>query len=314
MVLYKCEKCDKLFSDKQDYNRHKNRKYPCSKEQKTSNSILLQENHSNPTQIHQPDVNDQTIQKNFFCKFCKEVFSRIDSLKRHVNNYCKIKKNNDMNDDNKTQKIAELEIKLKEIAHKLEIRETNNVNSNNVTNNITNNTNNNITNNNITNNNITNNIVLEFKDDGNLIRFLNKMEKVHIMSKGGLAPNYVFKNIFYNPKRPQLHNAYASDRKLNKMMIYNGTKFIMANYKETLQTMIDNSISCVEQIYEEIEETTDDMDKYKYVKNLLDKLGSPCKREREATMHLIIDELKNEPYNCRELILQTHNKIQVITI
>ena len=169
--------------------------------------------------------------------------------------------------------------------------------------------------NNGTVNNITNNITIQFKDDPTLKRFLTEAEKQLIMSKGGLAPNIAFKTLYYNPNRPQLHQAYASDTKLNKMMIYNGKKFILANYNETLKTMINNSIDCVEQIYEEIEETEDDMYNYRYVKKLLDKLNNnQNSKEREETMALIVSELKNEPYNCRELILQTHGKIRIISI
>lgn len=294
MVVYKCDKCSKIFLDKQDHTRHMNRKTSCIKEVLTSFLIKTQESSKNP-QISS-EKNIEMNNKILYCNYCNKTYSRSDNLKRHEQYYCKIKQKNDsLQQDENIKLKLELD-EQKRLIDKL-IKKKTTINNNN------------------TNNGTINNIVMKFGDDCDIKRFLTEIEKMQIMSKGGLAPNQAFKMLFYNPNKPQLHNAYATDSKLNKMMVYDGNKFTLTNYKEALQTMIDNSIYCVDQIYDEIDEQQVDMHKYKYVKNLLDKLNNnQNKKEQEETMKLIRDELKNEPYNCRELILKTHNETRVITI
>ena len=61
MVSYKCRRCGKLFEHRGDYKRHTTRRYPCKK--------------SSP----KPKLK---------CDHCGKTYSRIDSLKRHMLDYC----------------------------------------------------------------------------------------------------------------------------------------------------------------------------------------------------------------------------------
>ena len=309
MVTYSCEKCNKIFILKGDYTRHMERKFPCIKDESRCIQVIPQISSALPQKSSKSSEEletDEEVKKDdnpIKCYYCKKEYTRRDNLKRHEEYYCKKKKEERLKEENNLKIIEEYNKTIEEqrkLIERLSKRsKIENINNGTINNGTINNT----------------NIVVQFKDDSNLKRFLTEVEKMYIMNKGGLAPNQAFKTLYYNPKRPELHNAYASDTKCNKMMIYDGKTFKISNYKETLQTMINNSIDCIEQIYEEIEETEDDMNKYRYVKKLLDKLNNNQNaKERQSTMEMIVSELKNEPYNCRELILQTHKGMSIITI
>lgn len=111
---YKCNKCDKTFSDKYNFDRHNSRKNPCVK----------------------PSV--------YICEFCNKKLSNKQSVIRHQEKSCKKiqKDNKNIHDTNANT--------LNNTQNMHYNKGTINVNNttNNITNNITNN-NNNITNNNI---------------------------------------------------------------------------------------------------------------------------------------------------------------------
>ena len=67
MLEYKCNICDKLFKNKNDYKRHNIRKKPCKK-----NTI---------------------IKDDFECQLCNKTFARKYTLDRHLSDYCKGKNN-----------------------------------------------------------------------------------------------------------------------------------------------------------------------------------------------------------------------------
>lgn len=67
---FKCDKCRKKFSQKQDLKRHQNRLIDCVTGNKKSLKNLQQ----------------------FGCEFCDKKFTRKDNMRRHMNN-CKVKMN-----------------------------------------------------------------------------------------------------------------------------------------------------------------------------------------------------------------------------
>nr|QBK89459.1 MAG: uncharacterized protein LCMiAC02_05540 [Mimivirus LCMiAC02] len=82
MVLYKCNTCNKLFKQKNDYRRHKNRKIPCKK----------------ITNISPKDSPKKDRQ--FKCNLCGKTYKLKQHLTRHILQSCKVikvKKNNGEN-------------------------------------------------------------------------------------------------------------------------------------------------------------------------------------------------------------------------
>lgn len=61
--IRECDTCKKKFKNKQDYEKHKNRKTPCKP----------------PEEIKK-------------CKYCGKIYSTLSNLTRHIEYYCKVKK------------------------------------------------------------------------------------------------------------------------------------------------------------------------------------------------------------------------------
>lgn len=78
--LYKCIRCSKLFTHKNDYRKHINRKFPC-------------ENIS--------QHKSQKMRKPFRCDACNKTYTSTSSLKRHIRDFCNGKHNpeDDSNDE-----------------------------------------------------------------------------------------------------------------------------------------------------------------------------------------------------------------------
>lgn len=92
MPLYKCEKCDKEFNKKSNFNSHLNKKNPCfnnpNNEQILNNKVDVQnvKNTSNDLIIDNLKKDDDII-----CTFCETKFTRMSSLQRHIKERCKTK-------------------------------------------------------------------------------------------------------------------------------------------------------------------------------------------------------------------------------
>ena len=104
---YNCPNCDYGTNRKWSFEYHTNRKIPCKpKENESTNNDFPQESTVQTkyyTEIHKIHENVHTNPQNFpssndspvanVCKFCNKMFSRNDSLKRHLTT-CKAKKEN----------------------------------------------------------------------------------------------------------------------------------------------------------------------------------------------------------------------------
>ncbi len=77
MVSYQCQKCNKVFNRKSNYDYHiYKKKRPCS----------------NGPAINLHNIEKKSaIKKKFQCTFCHKWYTRKDSLKRHQNSFCKVK-------------------------------------------------------------------------------------------------------------------------------------------------------------------------------------------------------------------------------
>jgi hypothetical protein len=196
--------------------------------------------------------NKKNIHDKLTCKYCLRNFSRPDVLKRHIIDYCKIKKQQDEEKENIFKKLLEqentikdkdeqiktligkiniLEEKVEQIS-KITKKNSKTAKSNNanpgkkvITNNITNNTSNSNTNtSNTTNNNngIIFNLVNYGKEDLDKIdikHFINNIVKNNKVC-GVKIPEEILKIIHFNPAYPELNNIYISDINREKCMIY----------------------------------------------------------------------------------------------
>ena len=138
MSIYQCCKCCKQFKQKIDYIRHTNRKRPCIEVNTINNNkidpiedlIIIShectEMHNftqHNTKMHNFTHNNDEI---FGCTYCGKKFSRNYTLKRHLDdNFCKIKKLMDEQNNNKDNMI-ELLVKQLETKYEKQIEELKN--------------------------------------------------------------------------------------------------------------------------------------------------------------------------------------------
>ena len=110
MVTYICEKCGNIYNKKIDYTRHINRKFSCDKKEIKQNIESLQIN----SQVNQNS--SQNKKKNHICCYCKYEFTNKSNLNRHVNIYCKEKK---QRDEEKNSVLEQLKNEMNKIKDKL---------------------------------------------------------------------------------------------------------------------------------------------------------------------------------------------------
>ena len=139
LMTYQCDSCNKQFTTNQSLKYHINKgackikckcdicgsilkthgrlkthinKYHSKKGSLIStvqDSIPIDNNNIKNIIINSNNLHAENLKNNKKCNYCSVHFSRGDSLKRHVDKYCKIKKEIELNE---TNKIAELEKKL----------------------------------------------------------------------------------------------------------------------------------------------------------------------------------------------------------
>ena len=139
MSKYTCSTCSKVFKQKNDYERHINRKFRCKSiilnEINNDNQIEVVNNNinnlhqiapicteiaPNSTEIAPKSTNNLIIQMNELndleCKYCKKIFVRKFVLKRHIDeNRCKTKQ---MIDEQNNNKETMIELLMKQIEEK----------------------------------------------------------------------------------------------------------------------------------------------------------------------------------------------------
>lgn len=211
MVEYECKKCGKIFKQKCHYIDHtEKKKKPCDKEntelfvhtnphkitENTQNPHKIIENTQNIHIIKSDTINDENNKNKYSCSKCNKVFSRNDSLKRHINKYCK-KIDVDLNNvkiDDETKKILNNILTLLNIV----IKETNKEKINNIMNSNNTNTNSNNTINNQTNINILAHGTTEF----NNIELADKLKYLSIFPLRNIIPDFA-KHIYLNDSKPE---------------------------------------------------------------------------------------------------------------
>ncbi len=260
MVNYQCPTCGKDFKKKCHYIVHtEQKKNPCqpnssqsltNSSQPLTNSSQSLTNSSQPlTNSSQPLTNSSQILtnllpnnqiiknehnteeenvKNQSCAYCGLIFNRKDNLKRHINNYCKVKildnehkektfelllrdneeKDKKINDIQKQNDniLKQLEQLQKQMEKQINKAQTQNINKGNVINN-------------------TNNIIIpqsrltDFgKEDYEKINIKRILNSIKDSGVNGIIN--CLNDIHYNEETPQYKNVFITDKSRDKGMIY----------------------------------------------------------------------------------------------
>jgi len=197
-------------------------------------------------------------------EFCNKRFSCITSLKYHMKNNCKHK------DTIKDTKIKELEEKVKE----LERRPTTNI-TQNITNNII-----------IVNN--YENTSLDKLTDKTYNKIIKDAEEAY-----KIIPNLI-KHIHFNPKIPENHNIYLSNRNKNNkhLQIYKDKHWEIVNKDSEIDNLINDKETILSDwVSEKGEKYPESAEKFN---EYLD--------QKDDSAKLIKEEVELELYNNKHLI------------
>ena len=254
MVNYICPTCDREFNKKSNYDKHTlTKKKPCDK----SNFIVTPKSAKAPPEsaniidilIKEPIASNN----NCVCTYCEKTFTRIDSLKKHLNDRCKSKGNYDelekLKEDMKLiilnyQKIENENVNLKKEIDEIKIVQIGG-NKNNEANII--NINKTINNNNQINKGvIINNIQLvQFgNEDISKLNLADAMNS-YLKSTGGNIASTMLKYINLNEQYPENNNICITDLSREIVKIHNGKKFVYKKFKnvkdEILTKIVKNT-------------------------------------------------------------------------
>ena len=225
MVNYTCERCNKTFNHKSNYDQHLNRLNPCTK---INNTLEI---------INNPPV---------FCEHCSKPFVNKYSKQRHEATVCfeKIKEQKldeplDIHDELKEikeknrkleEKLAELELMLKKGINPIVAQTTNNTNNNN----------NILTH---TNSHNVQNIVVNMYGKENLTHITDP-KLIYIMDRGFMSVSAYILLKYFSDKMPENSNVYSSDIKSKYIMVYDGKRWNIKDKADVIEHMY--SVNCEE--------------------------------------------------------------------
>ena len=357
MVEYNCNKCDKIFKNKNDYIRHTKRKKPCVNNTISSNNIsnyltcpqcnklfsrkdslnrhinafcqynkdtilnnisnesgendetyidslnvkynndVNLEYHKKLSTLKSHDSNNNThssqkaqinTKKELQCNNCSKIFSRKDSLDRHLNKYCKYKEEKENREDILQQLLKEM-TQLQEKINKLENNNINNI----INNNINNTQNNNNTQHN-TNINGSINIVAFGKE---------KLEEIisddickKILFKGFEAVPKLVEYIHFNEKKPEYHNCYIPNLRDKYAIVYDGNNWQVKDSIDVIETLRDNKRIYLERKFEDFYDSLDEQTKIKF-KRFLNEADT------DVVINRYKESLKKLLYNKKEMVI-----------
>jgi hypothetical protein len=139
MVVHTCEKCHKEFNKKSTFVNHLKKKNKCDEQNNDIYNINKSNTDNTNDNLYNNDISDKINE--FNCLFCNKILTTKGNLKKHINNNCKVKKQQDkekeelfkvlvQKDKEKEnlskellQKNKEKEVMFKELLHKDKIIE-----------------------------------------------------------------------------------------------------------------------------------------------------------------------------------------------
>ena len=259
MTIYTCDIC--IFSTHRfsDYNRHlKTKKHRLNENPIQQNENPYDKNiQKHPQNIHKHPQNIHKHPDIYTCEYCEETFTNFSNKRRHELHRCKentsvsnsiitkqeiqIKKL-EKEKENQIKKLEkamekqckEMETQKKEMAKQIELLLTK------VGNNYT-----------TINNTNTNNIQLNNYGSEDLTHITDAL-KTYLLRIPFGAIQRLIEKIHFNKEKPENINLMITNKRDNKISVYEDGKWVYRNKKKTIQRLIDNKYYILDDHYNDI--------------------------------------------------------------
>ena len=319
MVNYTCPRCGFITNIKTKYTNHLRRKYLCKNKisddklynefikynisEKLNNSNLNpSESKLNPYESKlnplksklNPFVSKITskkLKKKFKCIYCNKDYSTSSNVSKHLKK-CTEKQNDDEEKQNLMNLIEVLNKQIEEQRKEKEEYKIELAKRNNQIDELIKKAGINIG----TQNNIQQNIkILAYNNTD--VSHLTDNDYLKCLKHSNFCIPHLIEKIHFNPKKPENHNIYISNLKNNYVMIYNGNKWMLNDRDESIQNLIDEKESIIEQ---KLEEWIENGEKYPDIMKKFNRYLE--KKENDTVLNKIKSEIKLILFNNRDIV------------
>lgn len=259
MVNYYCQRCGFTTIQKSVFRKHLLRKNICPNKLENLNKIQLLELNNFDKELEEQIIIHKKTQKltQLQCKYCKRIFSRTDSLNRHIKTKCKFK------DENKYLLLEKQNKELTKIVEDL-IKKVSKLEKNN-----NKKTNKNNHNNNSFNTVKNNKIEINNYGSENIDYITEKVFKRLLNTPLSAIPKLIELKHFH-PEHPENHNIKITNIHDKFAKIYKDKKWLVKHKKDVIQELVENGYADFEefkdlnedQLAEKIKEKYEIMEKY----------------------------------------------------
>ena len=184
----------------------------------------------------------------YTCEYCNKTFTRIDTKTRHINKFCKAKKEKDLEEEEKQKEITQLKNQIDrlidKVGNKTEI--TNIDNTKTTINNEMNIKDNTITN--TTNNNLNLNIF----GKENLEMVTDEIKKEMIKGPFKMMPK-LLQMIYFNKDFPENHTMKLVNKNKEIMKIRDKDGWKLVDKKDTIDYVLEDKNYAIDSYFEENE-------------------------------------------------------------
>lgn len=282
MPIYTCDKCQKIFKTKYNYERH--------------------------MRTHDKSINPNILTDNI-CVYCNNTFVKKHQLQKHIYTTCK--KNPNYQIDIKNQRDQML---MKHQMSKM-MTKINNLEKQVVNNGITVSNNIYINNVNIIKQNI---FINNFKEEQPIQQQLPIEELQKIVEAGCMAISKLISCKHYNKDIPENHNIYMDKKKSDVVMIFNGIEFIKAPIDDIINFLISNSHDEIKKLLI-MPDIKIDSNQRKYIYKLINKIHENNPETKEKLVDDLREVMYNnkdlvlETYKKLVDSLKENKKITILT-
>ena len=233
MKPYMCQNCDYITFRKSDLNKHlKTKKHLKTLKEnggKNTKSLSAPQYHLNLTQ---KDTYSPQNHSNLQCTYCQRNYTRVDNLNRHIKT-CKMKTKHNETQSNLIEQMKEREERLMKQIELLLTKVGNNYTT-------------------INNTNTNNNIQLNNYGSEDLSHITDALKTYLIKHPFG-AIQQLIEKIHFNRDKPENINLMITNKRDNKISVYEDGKWVYRNKKKTIQRLIDNKYYILDDHYNDID-------------------------------------------------------------